>query len=130
MIETAKQTENIIQRDKSGFWNKSMLQLLVAPSIINIGWALSLIAAPSEQWNLNYGISRAYKIMTLKNPTLTHYKIRLTTKSFVFKRFVNKARLGWFSSKIRYLLCSVPLNDAWACFLKSRTNLVLKPYPY
>ena len=39
-----------------------MLQLLVAPSMINLEWALSLIAAPPEQSNLSKSISRLYDI--------------------------------------------------------------------
>ena len=46
-----------MQWNKSDFWNKAMLQLLVAPSMINLGWPLSLMAAPPEQWNISHGIS-------------------------------------------------------------------------
>ena len=41
-----------------------MLQFLVAPSMINLEWALSLIAAPPEQSNLSKSISRLYRIFS------------------------------------------------------------------
>ena len=58
-----------VQQNKKKIWfnginlyfeKENMLQLLIAPSIINLKWALSLITAPPEQWNMSYGISGLY----------------------------------------------------------------------
>ena len=48
-ISEAIQRDNRFQLNESGFENQTMLELLAAPSTINLEWALSLIAAPPEQ---------------------------------------------------------------------------------